>query len=278
MRSLDLKEIQTIELNLMIELDEICRKHDINYCIMYGTLLGAVRHQGFIPWDDDMDIIVDRENYDKLINILNSNPRPDRFIQNTGNDKYFEFPITRYCRKNTLCIANERRKLKSQKYIYVDIFPCDNLPDDELEAAKQIKRIEKIRKTIYNKMNYKYKHRTIFGYALTYFNAFITAIIPLKYLVNKLEKEMKKYNNTDTKRIANFITVYKYENDTFFKNVLFPAIDINFDGHNFKTVKNTDIVLKQLYGDYNQLPPISMRQQRHQCYLLEEGDDGYEQI
>lgn len=273
MQELDLKGMQQIEMTLMRELDEICRKNDIKYSIMYGSLIGAVRHKGFIPWDDDIDVVLLRKDYEKLISILEKNCPEDRFIQNISTDSHFEFGISRYCMKNTYCFAPERKKLKSKKYIYIDIFPLDNLPDDDKLAMKQIAKMKKIKESIYYKMHYCYPHRTIFGHIKTFFQRVIRKIIPLKRMTNKLTSTAMKYNDVPSKRVINFFGIYSHEKETFNREWFENLEDFEYENEKFQGTKNYDDILTQLYGDYMTPPPVTKQVKRHNCYVLSPEDD-----
>lgn len=273
MQELELNELQDIQLTLMRELDEICQKHHIKYSIMYGSLIGAVRHKGFIPWDDDIDIVVMREDYEKLINVLEQEKREDRFVQNMFTDKHFEFGITRYCMKKTYCFSPERKKLKSKKYIYIDIFPLDNLPDDETLAQKQKKKVYKIKRLIYYKMNYKYPHRTIFGYLKTFLYAAFTKLIPLRHLLKKLKKAEMKYASLGTERLISFEGIYKYEKETVRRADFVNTKLYDYGEDKFYGPDNPDFVLTNLYGDYMTPTPVEKRVKRHHCYALDHDDD-----
>ena len=276
MKLLTLSEIQQLQIEMISEIDSICRENNIEYAFMYGSMLGMVRHSGFIPWDDDIDIVLSRENYEKLLNVLLNKDINNRFIQNNKTDKYFEFPIIRYCAKNTFCYSSERQKLKSKKYIYIDIFPLDNLPDDDELAKQHIKKVSKLRKIIYHKMNYRWCNKTKLGYLRCYLYKFIYCFSSIRKLVNKLEIEMTRYSFMSSKRLINFNTAYNYNVDTFNRDELFPSKEFSFDGKMFFGVNDYEKILRQLYNDYLILPPEEKRKQRHDCYLIEEGDKDYE--
>lgn len=273
MQELELNELQDIQLVLMRELDAICKKHNIKYSIMYGSLIGAVRHKGFIPWDDDIDIVVMRKDYEKLIKVLEEEKREDRFVQNMYTDKHFEFGVTRYCMKKTYCFSPERKNLKSKKYIYIDIFPLDNLPNDEALAEKQKQKVYKIKRVIYYKMNYKYPHRTIFGHLKTLLFAAFTKLIPLKHLMKKLKKAETKYADEETERLISFEGIYKYEKETVRRSDFENIKLYDYGEDKFYGPDNPDYVLTNLYGDYMTPTPLEKRVKRHHCFALDAEED-----
>ena len=140
MKEMSLQEIKKIELNLLIEFDKLCKKNNLYYTLCGGTLLGAVRHKGFIPWDDDIDVIMPRGDYDKLLNEDN--------IDKTELPKYVEianwkmgnmnYPFMKFMDKRTIINPKYVDDNKSNK-IWIDVFPIDGNPKDE----KQLRRLYK---------------------------------------------------------------------------------------------------------------------------------------
>ena len=126
MKELTIDEYKKVLLDVLIQVDKICEEHQLKYAIAYGTLLGAVRHHGYIPWDDDVDIIMPRDDYDKLAHILNTENRAINFIRIEEN-KDTCFPFGKICAKNTT--IKETNLLPIKGYgAYIDVFPMCRLP------------------------------------------------------------------------------------------------------------------------------------------------------
>lgn len=155
MRELNLEEVQKISFEIFTKFDEICRKHNLKYFMMYGTLLGAVRHKGFIPWDDDIDVWMFREDYNKLCEILENENINNMEILNEKNTKYFA-PMIKIARKGTLAIR-ENFYLIKKLGVFIDIFPIDKVPDNK-KICKIIFKIQKIIfYLLYMSVNIKFK-------------------------------------------------------------------------------------------------------------------------
>ena len=128
MKKLNLYDIKTLELDLLINFDKFCKENNLIYFIAYGTLLGAIRHGGFIPWDDDIDIQMPRTDYEKFLTLRDK--YESSFYGNvikTLGDKGYPFPFTKIENKNTLVIEH-KMTTKIKTGVWVDIFPMDGLP------------------------------------------------------------------------------------------------------------------------------------------------------
>ena len=140
------KELWAVQLDLLNEFDRVCKKHNLKYILDWGTLLGAIRHNGFIPWDDDVDVSMLREDYDKLMEIGPKEFKHPYFLQNHYTDKNYSDCVTKLRRSDTTSILSVdvsfRYKLAYNKGIFIDIFVFDNLPSVDnatVEATTRIK-------------------------------------------------------------------------------------------------------------------------------------------
>ena len=136
---ISLDEAKEKMLEMMCYIDKVCRENNIKYSLAYGTLIGAIRHKGFIPWDDDMDIMLTRDNYDKLIEIIKKDDKYDLLDFDSG----FILNFSKICCRNTLAIEKDKYRLKCDSIgVFVDIFPIDNLP--EKEPKRHLRKISLI--------------------------------------------------------------------------------------------------------------------------------------
>lgn len=238
-------------LNILVNIDAFCKKNGINYSIAYGTLIGAIRHKGFIPWDDDIDIIMQREEYEKFMSLYNDeyyelireNDVPNHLHSRVSDPSlYLEF-------------TNSLRANKIYKGgLWVDVFPIDKVPEDT-------KRYWKIKKRI-KRLFLLQCVGEVKGYNIVQ-NLAHVFLYPFTKIFRRIsQREIKKYNDTDT-RMGAALCVWH-------KNFLpFPIIwlneyiDVEFEGHSFKAIKEYDAFLRNVYGDYMQLPPESQRVAHH---------------
>lgn len=139
----DLENMHKIQLNMLIEFDKICRRNNIKYILDAGTLLGAVRHKGFIPWDDDIDVRMLRDDYEKFCVVANKELPETMFFQNYKNDKGYPWMYSKIRMKGTKAVRIGQDRLNMEEGIYMDIFPCDGVPDDNKKKKKH-NRLAKI--------------------------------------------------------------------------------------------------------------------------------------
>ena len=126
----ELHQLQSVLLEMLIELDRICKKHDIRYCIIAGTLLGAVRHKGFIPWDDDLDVAMTRSEYRRFREVCVSELNTSRFFfQDDTTDLHYRWGWGRLRRIDSEFVRVGQEHLKMRTGIFLDVFPMDGVPD-----------------------------------------------------------------------------------------------------------------------------------------------------
>ena len=140
MKQLTRKEVKQYLLNILVNFDQFCKQNDLTMYLCAGTLLGAVRHHGFIPWDDDIDVCMDRESYNRLVSIAKKDPVFDKYYKVID----FQFGDSNY---PYIKIIDLRTKMSQQfgndvaDYLWIDVFPMDGLPDDEKQQKRLYKKI-----------------------------------------------------------------------------------------------------------------------------------------
>ena len=151
--SKQMKEVWAIQLDLLAEFDRVCRKNNIKYFASGGTALGAIRHKGFIPWDDDMDLMMMRDDYDKLLEIAPKEFKSPYFLQNKYNDPCSNETISKFRNINTTALLeNEVGSCFDYcKGIFIDIFPLDVIPDDQTERDAYIAELKEQKERFYKK-------------------------------------------------------------------------------------------------------------------------------
>ena len=143
MKLISLKELQKRALNLLCEFDKVCRANGIKYSLAYGTLLGAIRHKGFIPWDDDVDVMLPRPEYDKFLTISKQNPKlfSDDFFLEENEGKSAD-PVLRLHDKKVNVVEKEYNVTRK---LYIDIFPIDGMPNSEKATIKLFAKLRRCR-------------------------------------------------------------------------------------------------------------------------------------
>ena len=186
------KELWAIELDLLVQVQKICKKHDIQYFAYAGTMLGAVRHNGFIPWDDDIDIMMTRANYKKFCDIAEKELEYPYFLQTEKTDPTSIMGLAKIRNSKTTGIlkSHENRNFKFNQGIFLDIFPLDNIPDEE-------ETFYKFKKKLINLYSKYHILRNRFHCDLNEKSVIkrILSKIPVKnFYYFKYEKECQKYN------------------------------------------------------------------------------------
>ena len=140
--SAKMKQLWAVQLDLLNELDRVCKKYDLKYILDFGTLLGAVRHKGYIPWDDDIDVSMLREDYDKLMEIAPNEFKEPYFMQNRDTDKGYDISVTKLRRSDTTYMMTENTKhpMSYNQGIFIDIFVFDYLPSNDKDVLSRIGR------------------------------------------------------------------------------------------------------------------------------------------
>lgn len=254
----ELRKLQLIELEMLIEFDRICRKYDIKYSLDGGTLLGAVRHKGFIPWDDDIDVIMLRREYQRFKKAAKKELDTERFfLQDYTTDPEYRWGWAKLRRNGTSFIRSGQEHLKQHDGIFIDIFVADAVPDDRLARAFHHMICFLIRKGLYSTVG-KNNANNLAESAL------YTALdkIPRdRYfrLRNKIAiGAQKKYPTS--KLVAHY--THGYPHSCFFgmpRKCFDEMIETDFEGRKFFVFKQYDEYLTLLFGDYMALPPEEKR-------------------
>lgn len=262
----ELKTVQELALGALVEFDRICRTNSINYALYGGSLLGAVRHKGFIPWDDDVDVVVMRSDYDKLIDICRYQLNHQYFWQSheTENTWYRLFAKIRV--NNTVFKELAHCDHNVHQGVYIDIFPMDSLPESSFLRKKQYYMFKfwnaGVSCKYINIQNKEGKRKALARLAKLAFFPF-----SLSYVYKKAEKTAKLYYGSDNSDIIPFMSRFG-EREIFSRSLFENTKDTMFEGHMLKIPTEYDYILRQIYGDYMQFPPEDERVSRHKIVEL----------
>lgn len=259
-----LRKLQLTMLEILKLVDHICHENDIKYSLCSGTLLGAVRHKGFIPWDDDLDIRMTRDNYDKFIKVWNKINPEGYTLQNKENTPDFPQSFSKIRKDNTSFIQFEWEKGAYNTGIFIDIFPLDRIPQN------------KLKKKIFYFKSYKYLIYT--REHLHSEEGKIKAVVSLFMKVTSHEHRMKsraKYidwlkaidQDKSLKCVAiEMPSMLKVE---FPPDVADEYVELEFEGQKFMCFKKWDEFLSAMFGDYMTLPPEDQRSWQHHPIILD---------
>lgn len=267
-----LKKVQPVLLEMLREIHRVCTENGIAYMLFRGTLLGAVRHQGFIPWDDDLDVAMLREDYEKFCRIAPEKLNPKYTFQTWHTDPAYAAPFGKLRKRNTLYVEAKGTRLKESGF-YVDVYPLDYAPEDDRAFSTLFWKLKLLYRVKLMKSGYTpwmEGERMILKKRIGYL-AFQAAALPFsqKQLIDWYE------------RLALSVpaSCRVYEQSATPKNYLFPVTwcrefaDYPFEGGAFPGPKEFDKFLTTLYGDYMQLPPEGQRENRHQIVEMDFGEE-----
>ncbi len=246
-----LKKMHITQMKILDEIVVICKKYNLKYYLTGGSMIGAVRHHGFIPWDDDIDIGMKRKDFEKFIRVASDELNKEKFYLDyyeNGENKYSYLPFAKVKMKNTLYSEEVKANYKGGKEMWVDIFPFDYADDNFITRVKST--LVRFSCAMLCKKN---KIERPLGKAMT----LISKIIP-KRVCFKLY-DLAKCENNKKKYIASYASIYKIDKEIYPKYVFEETIEVDFEDRKYAIPKEYDYILKQLYGDYMSLPPVEKR-------------------
>lgn len=252
----ELKKLHEIELEILDEVDRFCNKNNIKYCLCGGTLLGAIRHKGFIPWDDDIDIIMFRDDYDKFIKEYSKIEGGKYFVQAYEVDNDFWHMFAKVRKRNTLFDEKRFEHLDVNKEISIDIFPIDNVPDTGYNTIKYRANMIKIfNSAVMLKLKMKKLNECNFK-ILTWF----CSLLPVSFLNKKSYGWITKDKNLDSKYCVSYCSAYSIRREYVPKERFLPFKEAEFEGKKYPIPNHYKDYLISLYGnDYMKLPPKEKR-------------------
>ena len=278
------RKLQLVSLEILSFLDRVCEEQGFTYYLGYGTLLGAVRHKGFIPWDDDIDVWMPRDDYMKLLTYLKNVNTDEQFglsdgIYKIDGDRPAEFQM-RVIDK-TIKIQRMFAGRDTVMYPWIDIFCLDVFPEDRKETYLKTFKRHLFAYKVARCKHFLIEEDSLFGkankliYTLQQKLHLFTYILNEEKQVDKTVRALTKYQNTDTaacKEYFCYAAVYLPKpQKCFFQRPWFAeGVKVEFEGRQFTAPKDWDAVLKLLYNDYMQLPPVEQRQCTHSARFLEE--------
>lgn len=258
-----LRKVQLTQLEILKEVDRVCKENDIDYWLDSGTLLGAVRHKGFIPWDDDLDIAMRREDYERFLRIAPQKMDCNFFVQHWNNDIHYPFPWAKVRKRGTIFTEYQLKDSASLNGIYIDIFPTDRYGNRKIKQGFPLKFIKLAMLTKCHLKAWKEYDRVNYKKLITHAPIRLMAhVIPRQYMINKYYQVATSYNNKDIKQYYGQ-GIVNYGERIYSEDMVKHLIDLPFEDGMFPCPADYDGYLKISFGDYMTLPPENERENRH---------------
>ena len=269
----NIKKLQELEIEILDSFVDFCSKNSLIYSLCGGTLLGAIRHKGFIPWDDDIDIMMPRPDYERFIELIKKN--------NSNLDRYrkvYCIELDQNCPSNCIRIYDQRSIIKFNNYIvpfeigcWIDIFPLDGVEENQILRFIHFKMIRLYMDLLIICITrFGGKRRTRI---LSYIQYAIYPIVPLirligyKFYLKKIIDLQKKIDYSRSKCVG-VIAGRAGIKEVMLKQDMFPMIYVEFNGKKYTAIANYDIYLRNLYCDYMKLPPKEEQISRHEIKVV----------
>lgn len=265
-----LNRLHDIQLDIVRRVKQICDAHGLEYFLIAGTLLGAVRHGGFIPWDDDMDVGMPRASYDRFLQVAPHELGPDFFVQTLETDPGYGLSFAKVRLNGTALVEASSAKTAAHTGIFLDVFPFDNVPNSEWQRKLHSSVTTGLKRTILLHQKYtpwfnsgrlkSWLHQSAVPFARA---------IPMAFLVPLLEKSMRLFNNHTTERLTAIGGSYGYNKESIRREWLKTLPEKTFEGLPLRCPVGSHEYLTNLYGKYQTLPPIENRNSRHGIISLD---------
>lgn len=267
----DISEIQQMELGIMEYIHEVCHKIGVKYFLSYGSLIGAVRHQGFIPWDDDMDICMLRDDYEKLQDYLIAHPDERYEVMSYKNNINYVYPFMKIQDNHTYLVEEDVR-IDSNMGIYVDVFPVDGYEDDQVFKDKMTKIIKKRQLSCYTFKGIT-NTKSVVNSMIRYISVIIFYFTNTNKYVSQID-ELAKSRKVEDYELVDYV-VYKDMNKPVWKREWLEQVEAgSFEGKEFMIPKHYHEILTSDYGNYMQLPPVEQQVSHHDFKLWKIVENG----
>ena len=254
MNNICLKKLHETQLDILDNIVQICKKHNFKYYLIGGSLLGAVRHKGFIPWDDDLDIAMPREDYEGFLKVAQAELGEAYFLQTEGTDKNYSHILGKVRKTKTLFLEEADQHIDRHHGIFVDIFPLDSGKKRELKKLK-------IKKRIFLFLDYGLHFNNQSEKSVHEKSVFKILLYSIIHAFPGISKKIRNHCLSGTGDCyVNHGSQYGLNKQVIEKENYDPPIELEFEGRLYSAPRNYEYILEKIYGgDYMKLPPEEKR-------------------
>lgn len=248
------KKVWAIEIDLLLEFDRVCKKHGLKYFLAFGSLLGAIRHQGFIPWDDDMDVVMPRDDYQKLW-LYAEDFKDPYYFQTPLTDATFSFAHARLRNSNTCAIQRPFCDCTYNMGMFIDILPLDAISKDDrgIRVFNELSTLL-VDSSTSMKAHTKYLNKRD--------NERVKSLMPINPVL-RFERIQQLAQTFDAEKedyvFQSMAVVYGFERSVLRKEDYVDSKYVDFEGYSFPVPIGYDRVLRTIYGNYLDYPPVEKR-------------------
>lgn len=258
------KKLFAVLLDILLKIDSVCKKYNLQYFIYAGTLIGAIRHGGFIPWDDDLDIVMFRKDYKELLKHADEFSYP-YFLQTPYTDKGFFWANTTIRNSNTTAVTPYFAYQPMNHGAFVDIFTLDNMIEG-IEGRETWEKINKL--TIDNSTFMRMSNPNLDEINQKRVAEYRPRMRDPFQVFEEIEALNQRYNDIETKHVTTpMATIYGYERTLFLKEDFRESIPILFEGYEFPAPIGYERILHTMYGEYMTMPPLEKRGLHHNIHF-----------
>lgn len=256
--------VQELQIKMMETIHDICVENGVEYYMIAGSALGAVRHKGFIPWDVDIDIAMLRKDYVNFKEVCKTKLPDNLEYYDYESAKNFNPPHALVALKGSRLINKyEEFNDRLQSYgIFIDVFPLDVAPDDKHLQQKQARKISRLNDIKYYKLRPFRKEDSLFKHIIKKLGSLLLSPISISFINKKMQTEMQRYDGVDSySLVCSMASHYSYNKQCMKKDLYGKPTLVEFAGHHFYAPERIEDYLTKLYGDYMKLPSNEKQQE-----------------
>lgn len=260
MKEIKLDELKRIQIDILDIVHQFCLENGITYFLSSGSLIGAVRHKGYIPWDDDIDLYMPRKDYDLFLRIFNKDNGQRYRVVSLQTDDNCTLAFAKVERTDTRIIEHVDNPMELG--INIDVFPVDGVPDDLKERTKYFVKIQRFRNELVLKnVSLDFKRRGLIKNIILLLGKLFLIHKSMRLLAEQLEMSIDKCNS-DSQYVCNLVMGNGIKS-VFTRDAINGSTDVEFEGKLYKTMRGYEEYLTKTYGNYMLLPPIEKRVSHH---------------